>query len=46
MHLSGKLAIFILASLVSLHHYIYKYRVKLAAFEISKATPTSKNGEN
>ena len=35
LSLSGKLAIFTLASLVSLHYNIYKERVKLATFEIS-----------
>ena len=35
LRLSGKLAIFILATLVSLHDNIYRNTVKLATFKIS-----------
>ena len=35
MSLSGKLAIFVLASLVSLHYNAYENGVKLATFKIS-----------
>ena len=34
LSLSGHLAIFILATMVSFHHGIYKIRVKLATFKI------------